>query len=930
MNEIKDYIDILQRKNVDIETLDLWVEEAYEGIEDKENIEEYMAEANRIMRKYAIEEDFDEEEPKEREEIEISFEAEVKDAVPWGDGGQEEKKAELRESIEKYEKLYAKYFEKQQNLKEEDKIRYYALKAKFAKLRCRYDRLQLKNLEDTRKADNKTDESLKADYQFLAERYNELVGEFNEVSEQYCFLKNKYRKLERRADDDVRSYVFMTLYQRYFESIRLAEDFEYDEIPKTDNADVEEEGLGRTDAAYEEGYGQTEAAGEEGLAHTDAAYEEGYGQAEAAGEEGLAHIDAAYGEGLDQAETVGESCVEPEDAVYAEDSQVQMESETGKPETEEQEKTEEREEAEGREETGEGEETEEREGAEEREITEEREETGEQEEEVQTQIMEAILENTDTEEETSKDNVETAAENVESSIRVEELPVESAEETMESRVERINRNIDDAIERINVMNQTPYEEPAGHTDMAAAAGSRSEHIVETVANKEEEKPSKKSETSPNSYAASVSAVPPTASSAGSGPVFGTTVYSWEAEPEAYVVEVEPEELEENRDETLSERFKLEQVEKFSESVEETQSEAGTEKPLKESGEQKKPDEAALESEEYSEMQPAVYEENPAGAETEVETETEAPASVCMQTPEEGAAETEAQSPACTQNLPAGTEDSAGSTETVDTPPFEEPELQITYEELDSVDLIDGCFWCMKNGYEREALERLVKQMPSYYVESGILYYCENEEEKSRLVEQLQLEYKNTPAAEKYKFDNINDYIMKYRSINLGENSIKIRISDTRQPMNGYSSVRESEDVSLFFELRRSIQLYDELCSLQEEFRSLGADSVGQLAGTRDEKIMQYLKDICDLRSRTDRKENISIDAEEVYYTRGRIESFNPEKGFGKVISTNGEKAHFMSSKIKDDPDMYREGVQVIYKTGKNENGYFVIEISIAK
>lgn len=149
-------------------------------------------------------------------------------------------------------------------------------------------------------------------------------------------------------------------------------------------------------------------------------------------------------------------------------------------------------------------------------------------------------------------------------------------------------------------------------------------------------------------------------------------------------------------------------------------------------------------------------------------------------------------------------------------------------------------------------------------------------------------------------------------------------------MNGYSSVRESEDVSLFFELRRSIQLYDELCSLQGEFRSLGADSVGQLAGTRDEKIMQYLKDICDLRSRTDKKENISIDAEEVCYTRGRIESFNPEKGFGKVISTNGEKAHFMSSKIKDDPDMYREGVQVIYKTGKNENGYFVIEISIAK
>ena len=1079
VNEIKDYIDILQRKNVDIETLDLWVEEAYQGIEDKENIEEYMAEANRIMRKYAIEEDFEEEEPEEREEIEVSFETDTSEALSGEDEAQEEKKAELRESIAKYEKLYARYYEKQQNLGEEDQIRYYALKAKFAKLRCRYDRLQLKNLEEEKEAGNKAGEALKGDYQLLVEHYNELVGEFNEISEQYCFLKDKYRKLERRADDDVRSYVFMTLYQRYFESIRQAEGMEYDEILEEEDPDTPEEGVEQPDIMEEE------RAEEEPVVSVSSETPE---------------QPAESGSGEEESEAPAESSEQPA-AVgpmeYLED---------------------------GKEAFGAAEASE------------------------PGQALEGAMEVSSPEKvKESPETVETveAAQAVENTVRIEETPLQApfqeeavqkedvsvtpvengTEESQESRVERINRNIDNAIERVNAMNQAPYEMPAGRTETAAVPVSENlpEHIVEYVEDKKEEKPASEPEKR-NSYAPSIGAVPPAAFNGNAGPVFGTTVYSWEAEPEAYAVEPEAPAVSESTYETGPMKSEgdvnpqpaaggsqagygetpgkpVQEVvanpSAYAEAPGKPIPEAvvnpsvygeAPAKPIPEAvanpsaygetpakpipevvanpsayGETpiKPIPEAVANPSAYGEAQvkpipeavanpsaygetpvkliseavanPSAYREVPVKPVQEVVANpsayTEAPVkpipeavmnpSAYGETPikpiPEAMANPSAYAEASVKPIPeavanpsaygetpikpipeavanpstygevpgkpipeavaqpltygepqvnpvpeAATQPSAyveppvkpvpevmsyssaygelpvenrgGSSQPTEVQPlpYEEPELQIAYEDLDSVDLIDGCFWCMKNGHEREALERLVAQMPSYYVESGILYYCENEEEKHRLVEQLQLEYKNTPAAEKYKFDNINDYIMKYRSVNLGENSIKIRIADTRQPINGYSNVRESEDVSLFLELRKNIQLYDELCSLQSEFHSPGADAVGQMVKTRDEKVMHYLKHIRDLKNRLEEKEILTIDAEEVYYTRGRIESYNPEKGFGKVVSINGEKAHFMSSKIKDDPDMYREGVDVIYKTGKNENGYFVIEISIAK
>ena len=900
MNEIKDYIDILQRKNVDIETLDLWVEEAYQGIEDKENIEEYMAEANRIMRKYAIEEDLEEEEPEEKEEIEVSFETDASNALSGEDEAQEEKRAELRGSIAKYEKLYARYYEKQQNLREEDQIRYYALKAKFAKLRCRYDRLQLKNLEDEKEAGNKAGEALKEDYQLLVEHYNELVGEFNEISEQYCFLKDKYRKLERRADDDVRSYVFMTLYQRYFESIRQAEGMEYDEILEEENSDTPKDEVEQPDIMEEE-----RAEEEPVVLGSSENFEQpaGSGFGEAESEE--------LSENSEQPAAVGSM-------EYLED---------------------------GKEVSG-------------------PEDVKESPETVETVEAAQAVGNTVWIEETT---LQAAFQEEAVAAQKEDVsvaPVENgAEESQESRVERINRNIDNAIERVNAMNQAPYEMPAGRTEAAAVPASENlpEHIAQHVESKKEEKRVSEPENR-NSYAPSIGAVPPAAFNGNSAPVFGTTVYSWEAEPEAYAVEREEPAVSESA-------YKTEPTK--SEGDVKTQPVAGgsqtgyVEAPVKPVAEAvaqpsaygKTPvepiPEAVVQPSGYVEApvkpvqeavaQPSAYGETPVEPIPEavvqpsayVETPVKPVPDIMLHSSTYGEVTAEPVPEVMSYSSTYGelpVENMEGSSQSSDVQPlpYEEPELQIAYEDLDSVDLIDGCFWCMKNGHEREALERLAAQMSSYYVESGILYYCENAEEKHRLVEQLQLEYKNTTAAEKYKFDNINDYIMKYRSVNLGENSIKIRIADTRQPINGYSNVRESEDVSLFLELRKNIQLYDELCILQSEFHSPGADAVGQMVKTRDEKVMHYLKHIRNLKNRLEEKEILTIDAEEVYYTRGRIECYNPDKGFGKVVSINGEKAHFMSSKIKDDPNMYREGADVIYKTGKNENGYFVIEISIAK
>lgn len=119
------------------------------------------------------------------------------------------------------------------------------------------------------------------------------------------------------------------------------------------------------------------------------------------------------------------------------------------------------------------------------------------------------------------------------------------------------------------------------------------------------------------------------------------------------------------------------------------------------------------------------------------------------------------------------------------------------------DLLRAIRWCMEKGLLQQALTIVESKLPDYYVKSGILYYCKDEKQKSKLIKALKEKRNDLPKQKQYIFNDINHYFIKDAKVIYGEKEV-IRGFDESYVFNRSYSILDKFPIA---DVQKSIACY---------------------------------------------------------------------------------------------------------------------------
>lgn len=141
------------------------------------------------------------------------------------------------------------------------------------------------------------------------------------------------------------------------------------------------------------------------------------------------------------------------------------------------------------------------------------------------------------------------------------------------------------------------------------------------------------------------------------------------------------------------------------------------------------------------------------------------------------------------------------------------------EDTDSVDVLELIKWTYRKEFYQQTLTIIESRIPNDFVNRGILYYAKNEEDKAEALEVIVNEYNRTLPKDRYQFNDINHYFIKFygrRLINNRQNPTKVQQDFAK--MRADFTEQESEGVLKSYSLLAD---RDELEELIFAYSSLG-------------------------------------------------------------------------------------------------------------
>ena len=82
---------------------------------------------------------------------------------------------------------------------------------------------------------------------------------------------------------------------------------------------------------------------------------------------------------------------------------------------------------------------------------------------------------------------------------------------------------------------------------------------------------------------------------------------------------------------------------------------------------------------------------------------------------------------------------------------------------DRIDFIELVKWAYRKGFWQQTLTLIESRAPADFVNRGIYYYCDSEEDRDAVVEKLGKIYYDLKPFEKYKLDDVEHYYVKFYS-----------------------------------------------------------------------------------------------------------------------------------------------------------------------